>query len=66
MKVGLMINALMRDIRWAKLVVDMIKETPVMPVVVTAVEKKEKKKYQKKRVLAEDEMETRTKKMIHE
>jgi len=64
--VGLMINALMRDIRWAKLVVDMIKETPVMPVVVTAVEKKEKKKYQKKRVLAEDEMETRTKKMIHE
>ena len=56
----------MRDIRWAKLVVDMIKETPVMPVVVTAVEKKEKKKYQKKRVLAEDEMETRTKKMIHE
>ncbi|KAG4946118.1 hypothetical protein JHK87_042125 [Glycine soja] len=57
MKVGLVINSVMRDVR-DKLVVDLIKDALVTPVVVTTVEKKEKKKkrkYQKKRVLAEDE-----------
>ena len=57
MKVGLVINSVMRDVR-DKLVVDLIKDALVTPVVVTSVEKKEKKKkrkYQKKRVLAEDE-----------
>ncbi|KAG2408828.1 Nuclear intron maturase [Vigna angularis] len=51
MKVGLVINAVMRDVR-DKLIVDLIKDALVTPVVVTTLEKKEKKKkrkYQKKR-----------------
>ncbi|XP_019419960.1 PREDICTED: uncharacterized protein LOC109330277 [Lupinus angustifolius] len=59
MKVGLLINALMRDVR-DKLIVDLLKAALVTPVVTTRVDDREKKKkksrkYQKKRVLAEDE-----------
>ncbi|KAL3646972.1 Nuclear intron maturase 2, mitochondrial [Castilleja foliolosa] len=57
MKVGMVINALMRDVRDKK-VVDLIKAALTMPVITSQVEAKKKKikrKYQKKRVLAEDE-----------
>ncbi|KAK1304674.1 hypothetical protein QJS10_CPB11g00202 [Acorus calamus] len=59
LKVGMVINALMRDVR-DKRVVDLIKSALVTPVITTApsdepVMKKKKRKYQKKRVLAEDE-----------
>ncbi|KAK7246134.1 hypothetical protein RIF29_40993 [Crotalaria pallida] len=59
MKVGMVINAVMRDVR-DKLIVDLLKAALVTPVVTTQFddgEKKKKKsrKYQKKRVLAEDE-----------
>ncbi|GFP92836.1 uncharacterized mitochondrial protein ymf11 [Phtheirospermum japonicum] len=57
MKVGMVINALMRDVRDKK-VVDLIKAALTMPVITSRVEEKKKKikrKYQKKRVLAEDE-----------
>ncbi|KAL1320596.1 hypothetical protein HN51_065266 [Arachis hypogaea] len=57
MKVGMVVGAVMRDVR-DKLVVDLIKDALVTPVVKTEVEKpqkKKKRKYQKKRVLAEDE-----------
>ncbi|KAL6279799.1 hypothetical protein ACE6H2_016680 [Prunus campanulata] len=57
-KVGLVINALIRDVRDKK-VIDLLKAALVTPVITTkddGVEKKKKKrKYQKKRVLAEDE-----------
>ncbi|MQM05683.1 hypothetical protein Taro_038500, partial [Colocasia esculenta] len=60
-KVGLVINALLRDVRDKK-VVDLIKSALVTPVVTgrpedeeAARKKKKKRKYQKKRVLAEDE-----------
>ncbi|XP_061350507.1 nuclear intron maturase 2, mitochondrial [Gastrolobium bilobum] len=60
MKVGLVINAVMRDVR-DKMIVDLLKAALVTPVVTTKVgdgedkKKKTKRKYQKKRVLAEDE-----------
>ncbi|XP_006358607.1 uncharacterized mitochondrial protein ymf11 [Solanum tuberosum] len=59
MKVGMVISALMRDVRDKK-VVDLIKAALTTPVVTTRpddVEKKKKtkRKYQKKRVLADDE-----------
>ncbi|KAK7303558.1 hypothetical protein RJT34_14465 [Clitoria ternatea] len=60
MKVGLVINAVMRDVR-DKLVIDLLKDALVTPVVTSKVDetegkkKKKKRKYQKKRVLAEDE-----------
>ncbi|GAV62870.1 RVT_1 domain-containing protein/Intron_maturas2 domain-containing protein [Cephalotus follicularis] len=57
MKVGLVIGALMRDVRDKK-VIDLIKSALVTPVITTKFEvpkKKTKRKYQKKRVLAEDE-----------
>jgi hypothetical protein len=57
-KVGLVINAVMRDVR-DKMVVDLLKSALVTPVVVSNVDDREKKKtkrkYQKKRVLNEDE-----------
>ncbi|OMO93088.1 reverse transcriptase [Corchorus olitorius] len=59
LKVGLVINALMRDVR-DKRIIDLIKSALVTPVITTPVDrveekKKPKRKYQKKRVLAEDE-----------
>ncbi|KAL3610317.1 hypothetical protein D5086_001337 [Populus alba] len=57
MKVGLVISALMRDVRDKK-VIDLIKTALTTPVITSRVEepkKKTKRKYQKKRVLAEDE-----------
>ncbi|XP_027098681.1 nuclear intron maturase 2, mitochondrial [Coffea eugenioides] len=57
MKVGLVISALMRDIRDKK-VIDLIKAALTTPVITSKVEepkKKKRRKYQKKRVLAEDE-----------
>jgi hypothetical protein len=60
MKVGFVINALMRDVRDKK-VIDLVKSALVTPVITTKVgedgvkKKKIKRKYQKKRVLAEDE-----------
>lgn len=59
MKVGLVINALMRDVRDKK-VIDLVKLALVTPVITSRVDegekkKKTKRKYQKKRVLAEDE-----------
>lgn len=59
MKVGLVINALMRDVRDKK-VIDLVKSALVTPVITSQVDegekkKKTKRKYQKKRVLAEDE-----------
>lgn len=57
-KVGMVINALLRDVRDKK-VVDLIKSALVTPVItsrpVEGEKKKKKRKYQKKRVLAEDE-----------
>lgn len=57
-KVGLVINAVMRDVR-DKMVVDLLKSALVTPVVTSKVDdrevKKKKRKYQKKRVLNEDE-----------
>ncbi|XP_020247965.1 uncharacterized protein LOC109825525 [Asparagus officinalis] len=60
-KPGLIINALIRDVRDKK-VVDLIKAALVTPVITgrpgddeAARKKKKKRKYQKKRVLAEDE-----------
>ena len=54
-----MINALMRDVRDKK-VIDLVKSALVTPVITTkddGLEKKKKtqRKYQKKRVLADDE-----------
>ncbi|GMN51884.1 hypothetical protein TIFTF001_021032 [Ficus carica] len=59
MKVGLVISALMRDVRDKK-VIDLVKLALVTPVITTKEGSEEKKKtkkrkYQKKRVLAEDE-----------
>ncbi|CAM8983477.1 unnamed protein product [Rhodiola kirilowii] len=60
MKVGLVINALMRDIRDKK-IIDLIKAALSTPVITTSrldegeKKKKVKRKYQKKRVLADDE-----------
>lgn len=58
MKVGLVINALMRDVRDKK-VVDLVKSALVTTMITTkddgGEKKKKKRKYQKKRVLAEDE-----------
>lgn len=59
MKVGLVISALMRDVRDKK-VIDLVKSALVTPVIMSRVDegekkKKTKRKYQKKRVLAEDE-----------
>ncbi|KAF7126510.1 hypothetical protein RHSIM_Rhsim11G0009600 [Rhododendron simsii] len=59
MKVGMVISALMRDVRDKK-VIDLIKSALVKPVITTPhgegeKKKKTKRKYQKKRVLAEDE-----------
>ncbi|XP_028801352.1 nuclear intron maturase 2, mitochondrial-like [Neltuma alba] len=57
MKVGFVINALMRDVRDKK-IIDLVKAALTTPVVTSTVddgEKKKKRKYQKKRVLAEDE-----------
>ncbi|KAF7115707.1 hypothetical protein RHSIM_RhsimUnG0048900 [Rhododendron simsii] len=58
MKVGMVISALMRDVRDKK-VIDLIKLALVTPVITTphgeGEKKKMKRKYQKKRVLAEDE-----------
>ncbi|EEF33607.1 nuclear intron maturase 2, mitochondrial [Ricinus communis] len=56
-KAGLVISALMRDVRDKK-VIDLVKAALTTPVITTSVEepkKKKKRKYQKKRVLAEDE-----------
>ncbi|KAM3397063.1 hypothetical protein P3S68_000575 [Capsicum galapagoense] len=57
-KVGMAISALMRDVRDKK-VVDLIKAALTTPVITTRPEdvekKKTKRKYQKKRVLADDE-----------
>lgn len=58
-KVGLVINALMRDVRDKK-IIDLMKAALVTPVITSKVDdgekkKKKKRKYQKKRVLAEDE-----------
>ncbi|CAL5436621.1 unnamed protein product [Camellia sinensis] len=59
MKVGMVISALMRDVRDKK-VIDLIKAALVTPVITTPPgegekKKKTKRKYQKKRVLADDE-----------
>ncbi|KDP45956.1 hypothetical protein JCGZ_11859 [Jatropha curcas] len=57
MKTGLVISALMRDVRDKK-VIDLVKAALTTPVITSRVEepkKKKKRKYQKKRVLAEDE-----------
>ncbi|EPS73440.1 hypothetical protein M569_01312, partial [Genlisea aurea] len=59
MKVGMVIGALMRDVR-DKMVIDLIKAALTTPVITSRVidgekKKKTKRKYQKKRVLAEDE-----------
>ncbi|XVE65227.1 hypothetical protein DITRI_Ditri07aG0164200 [Diplodiscus trichospermus] len=59
LKVGLVISALMRDVRDKK-VIDLIKVALVTPVITSPVDggekkKKKKRKYQKKKVLAEDE-----------
>ncbi|GMY29833.1 nuclear intron maturase 2, mitochondrial [Fagus crenata] len=59
MKVGMVINALMRDVRDKK-VIDLVKSALVTPVITSKIDDGEKKKtkkrkYQKKRVLAEDE-----------
>ncbi|XP_022738436.1 nuclear intron maturase 2, mitochondrial-like [Durio zibethinus] len=59
LKVGLVISALMRDVRDKK-VIDLIKLALVTPVITSPVDgeekkKKKKRKYQKKKVLAEDE-----------
>lgn len=58
MKVGMVINALIRNVRDKK-VIDLIRSALVTPVIVTQIEdvkkKKTKRKYQKKRVLADDE-----------
>ncbi|XP_019190979.1 PREDICTED: uncharacterized protein LOC109185410 [Ipomoea nil] len=59
MKVGLVISALMRDVRDKK-VIDLIKAALTTPVITSRPEdgekkKKKKRKYQKKRVLADDE-----------
>ncbi|XP_007039600.2 PREDICTED: uncharacterized mitochondrial protein ymf11 [Theobroma cacao] len=59
LKVGLVISALMRDVRDKK-VIDLIKSALVTPVITSPLDggekkKKKKRKYQKKRVLAEDE-----------
>ncbi|XP_012472117.1 nuclear intron maturase 2, mitochondrial [Gossypium raimondii] len=59
LKVGLVISALMRDVRDKK-VIDLIKLALVTPVITSPVDgtekkKKTKRKYQKKKVLAEDE-----------
>ncbi|KAK4416605.1 Nuclear intron maturase 2, mitochondrial [Sesamum alatum] len=59
MKVGMVISALMRDVRDKK-VIDLIKAALTTPVITSRVDdgekkKKTKRKYQKKRVLAEDE-----------
>lgn len=59
MKVGLVISALMRDVRDKK-VIDLVKAALVTPVITSQVDEREKKKtkkrkHQKKRVLAEDE-----------
>ncbi|WCJ20716.1 Intron maturase type II family protein [Euphorbia peplus] len=57
MKVGLVISALMRDVRDKK-IIDLLKAALITPVIRTTVEvpkKKQKRKYQKKRVLADDE-----------
>lgn len=57
MNVGLVISALMRDVRDKK-VIDLIKAALTTPVITSRMEepkKKTKRKYQKKRVLAEDE-----------
>ncbi|KAL9158645.1 hypothetical protein ABFS82_08G083000 [Erythranthe guttata] len=58
MKVGMVISALMRDVRDKK-VIDLIKSALITPVVTSrddgVKKKKIKRKYQKKRVLAEDE-----------
>ncbi|XP_068642602.1 nuclear intron maturase 2, mitochondrial [Aristolochia californica] len=56
-KVGMVINGLLRDVRDKK-VVDLIKSALITPVITTKVveeKKKKKRKYQKKRILAEDE-----------
>lgn len=59
MKVGMVISALMRDVRDKK-VIDLIKAALSTPVVTSRLDdgekkKKKKRKYQKKKVLAEDE-----------
>ncbi|KAL7141856.1 hypothetical protein ABFS83_08G082600 [Erythranthe nasuta] len=58
MKVGMVISALMRDVRDKK-VIDLIKSALITPVVTSRDDgekkKKIKRKYQKKRVLADDE-----------
>lgn len=59
MKVGLVISALMRDVRDKK-VIDLVKSALVTPVIISPAgvgekKKTKKRKYQKKRVLAEDE-----------
>ncbi|XP_019055392.1 PREDICTED: uncharacterized protein LOC109115616 [Nelumbo nucifera] len=59
LKVGMVISALMRDVRDKK-VIDLIKSALVTPVITSQVDegekkKKKKRKYQKKKVLAEDE-----------
>ncbi|KAL3501869.1 hypothetical protein ACH5RR_036318 [Cinchona calisaya] len=57
MKVGLVISALMRDVRDKK-VIDLIKAALTTPVITSTVDepkKKKRRKYQKKRVLADDE-----------
>ena len=57
MKVGLVISALMRDVRDKK-VIDLVKAALVTPVITSQVEEKKKtkkRKHQKKKVLAEDE-----------
>ncbi|KAK2988097.1 hypothetical protein RJ640_023846 [Escallonia rubra] len=57
MKAGMIIGALMRDVR-DKMVVDLVKAALVTPVIMSQVEEKKKKvkrKYQKKKVLADDE-----------
>ncbi|KAK1425113.1 hypothetical protein QVD17_20458 [Tagetes erecta] len=56
MKVGMVISALMRDVR-DKMVIDLVKSALTTPVITSPpVEKKRiQRKYQKKRVLAEDE-----------
>ncbi|KAK8578919.1 hypothetical protein V6N12_069262 [Hibiscus sabdariffa] len=59
LKVGLVMSALMRDVRDKK-IIDLIKLALVTPVVTSPVDgeekkKKKKRKYQKKKVLAEDE-----------
>lgn len=56
LKVGMVVSSLMRDVR-DKMVVDLVKSAMTTPVITSPpVEKKRiKRKYQKKRVLAEDE-----------